>query len=216
MGNDLVQFDFEGRKLRTVIRDGECWWALADICQTLNIANSRMTARSLDEDEKGVSSIDTPGGRQEITVVNESGLYTIILRSREATTPGTLPHRFRKWVTGVVLPTIRKAGRYEVAAKPEKPKLTDDLRAAINRRSHELGMVAARTIKLRITDEVRRRLNAGEEVSEELIERLTPNALIESYGEKQGLEPKALSMRPNAVHKRAQRERDKRRQARLF
>lgn len=60
----------------------------------------------------GGDDAGTLGGRQEVTVINESGLYTLILRCRDATTPGTLPHRFRKWVAGEVLPTIRKTGGY--------------------------------------------------------------------------------------------------------
>jgi prophage antirepressor-like protein len=57
-------------------------------------------------------STDTPGGPQEVVIVSESGLYTLILRSRTATTPGTVQHRFRRWVTSEVLPAIRKTGTY--------------------------------------------------------------------------------------------------------
>ena len=64
------------------------------------------------DDEKGVGSTDTLGGEQESVIISESGLYTLILRCRDAVTPGTIPYRFRKWVTSEVLPQIRKTGRY--------------------------------------------------------------------------------------------------------
>lgn len=66
----------------------------------------------LDEDEKGVALTDTLGGKQEMAVVSESGMYTLILRCRDAVKKGSIPHRFRKWVTAEVLPQIRKTGSY--------------------------------------------------------------------------------------------------------
>lgn len=87
--------------------DGEPWFVLKDVCRVLEIGNSRMIANRLDADEKGVSQIDTLGGKQETTVINESGLYNVILRSDK---PEAKP--FRKWVTSEVLPAIRKHGAY--------------------------------------------------------------------------------------------------------
>ena len=75
------------------------------MCDILSIANSRDVVKRLDEDEKGVDSIDTPGGKQEMTVISESGLYNVVLRSDK---PEAKP--FRKWVTAEVLPSIRKHG----------------------------------------------------------------------------------------------------------
>lgn len=92
--------------------DGNPWFAASDICKALGLTNSRMSLKALDDDEKGVSSTYTPGGSQSVSVINESGLYTLILRCRDAVTPGTIPYRFRKWVTGEVLPQIRRTGRY--------------------------------------------------------------------------------------------------------
>lgn len=83
-----------------------------DVCRAIGIANHRDAVRKLDSDEKGVGSTDTLGGEQETTIISESGLYTLILRCRDAVTPGTIPYRFRKWVTGEVLPQIRRTGRY--------------------------------------------------------------------------------------------------------
>lgn len=98
--------------VRVVTRNGEPWFVAADVCGALDLSNTSMAMRVLDEDEKGVSSTYTHGGAQEVTVVSESGLYTLVLRCRGATTPGTLSHRFRKWVTGEVLPAIRRNGVY--------------------------------------------------------------------------------------------------------
>jgi prophage antirepressor-like protein len=121
-GTAIIPFDFEGRSVRVVPRDGEPWFVAADVCSALGLTNSRMALQALDEDEKGVSSTYTPGGPQQTAIVSESGLYTLILRSRDATKPGTVAHRFRKWVTSEVLPAIRKHGGYMVAAPEETPE----------------------------------------------------------------------------------------------
>lgn len=92
--------------------DGNPWFAAKDVCDALGLRNSRKAIGMLDDDEKGVTSSYTPGGMQAVNVINESGLYTLILRCRDAVTPGTIPYRFRKWVTGEVLPQIRRSGRY--------------------------------------------------------------------------------------------------------
>lgn len=111
----VVQFDFDTLALRVAMRDGEPWFVAADVCAALGLTWKTGGAGStgaLDDDEKGVSSIDTPGGQQEVTIINESGLYTLILRCRDAVKQGSAPHRFRKWVTSEVLPAIRKTGAY--------------------------------------------------------------------------------------------------------
>ncbi|WP_334756551.1 Bro-N domain-containing protein [Enterobacter cloacae] len=92
--------------------DGNPWFVAADVCSAVGIKHSASAMRALDNDEKGVHSMHTPGGQQDFTIINESGLYTLILRCRDAVTPGTIPYRFRKWVTGEVLPQIRQTGRY--------------------------------------------------------------------------------------------------------
>lgn len=116
-------FSFESnRPLRVVERDGNPWFVAADVCAALDLANPAMAIQPLDDDEKGLSSTYTLGGSQQLAIVSESGLYTLILRCRDATTPGTLAHRFRKWVTSEVLPSLRQTGRYEApAALPPSP-----------------------------------------------------------------------------------------------
>lgn len=116
----VVPFQFQSTTVRTVIKDGEPWFVAKDVCDVLEIGNSRDVVAALDEDEKGVDNIDTLGGKQNLNVVNESGLYALIFKSRkpEAKT-------FRKWVTSEVLPAIRKTGKYaspSTAAKRKGPR----------------------------------------------------------------------------------------------
>lgn len=115
---------FDGHAVRVIQRDGEPWFVAKDVVEALNLEWKTGGAGStgpLDDDERGSVEVDTLGGRQSVAAVSESGLYTLILRSRDATTPGTVAHRFRKWVTGEVLPSIRKAGRYVAPAAPTGP-----------------------------------------------------------------------------------------------
>lgn len=106
-------FSFESScNIRAVMVDGNPWFVAADVCSAVGIKHSASAMRALDNDEKGVHSMHTPGGQQDFTIINESGLYTLILRCRDAVTPGTIPYRFRKWVTGEVLPQIRQTGHY--------------------------------------------------------------------------------------------------------
>ena len=105
--NDLQIFHYNGNKVRTIQKDGEPWWVLKDVCEVSDLSSPHKVFDRLDEDEKGRNQIPTLGGEQEMTVVNESGLYNVILRSDK---PEAKP--FRKWVTSEVLPSIRKNGGY--------------------------------------------------------------------------------------------------------
>ena len=113
--NKLQVFSFEGKEVRTIQKNGEPWWVLKDICDVLEIGNSRDVTARLDEDEKGVDNIDTLGGRQELTVISESGLYNVILLSRKPEAK-----QFKRWVTHEVLPQIRQHGAYLTTAKLEE------------------------------------------------------------------------------------------------
>ena len=111
---NIQVFEYQNNKVRTVDVDGEAWFVLKDVCAVLGISNNRMAADRLDDDEKGVSLIDTLGGKQEMVIVNESGLYHVILRSDK---PEAAP--FRRWVTNDVLPAIRKDWKLQrTAAHP--------------------------------------------------------------------------------------------------
>lgn len=119
--NELQIFNYNGKEVRTIQKDGEPWWVLKDVCGILGISKYRDTASRLDEDERGSVRVDTPGGEQEMTVINESGLYNVILRSDK---PEAKP--FRKWVTSEVLPSIRKHGAYMTPQKIEEVLLNPD------------------------------------------------------------------------------------------
>ena len=110
--NEITSWNYESSEVRTVQVNGEPWFVLADVCKVLEISNSRNISSRLEPDEKGVTLVDTLGGTQQMTIINESGLYTVILRSDK---PQAKP--FRKWVTSEVLPSIRKHGSYSVQSQ---------------------------------------------------------------------------------------------------
>lgn len=103
-------FPATGQPVRTVLADGEPCLISADVCAVLGLGRHQDSTRYLDEDEKRVCLVDTPGGQQQVSVVNEPGLYSLILRSRRPEAKA-----FKRWVTHDVLPAIRKTGSYSVA-----------------------------------------------------------------------------------------------------
>lgn len=106
-------FSFESTvNIRMVMIDQRPYFVAQDVCNALEIQSVDVALRKVDSDEKGTYSIRTPGGFQSLSVVNESGLYWLMLRCRKAGVEGTAAYRFRKWVTGEVLPQIRRTGRY--------------------------------------------------------------------------------------------------------
>lgn len=110
--SQLIPFDFDGNSVRVVTDDkGEPWFVAADVCAAISI-NTEQTRR-LDDDEKGLRTVQTLGGNQEMAVINESGLYSLVLTSRK---PGA--KKFKKWVTSEVLPSIRKTGSYSASIDP--------------------------------------------------------------------------------------------------
>lgn len=106
--NNIQIFKYENNDVRTVEMNGEPWFVLKDVCGVLGLSNHKVTAQRLDRDEVSQTYLtDSIGRKQETTVINESGLYSVILRSDK---PEAKP--FRKWVTSEVLPSIRKNGGY--------------------------------------------------------------------------------------------------------
>ena len=94
--------------IRTINKNGEPWFVGKDVAEVLGYADTRKAIRMhVDDDDKGGDILSTPGGRQQITIINESGLYSLILSSK-------LPQakEFKRWVTNEVLPQIRKTGGY--------------------------------------------------------------------------------------------------------
>ena len=107
--NELMIFENpEFGKIRSVEIDGEPWLVGKDVAQALGYKNPQEAIRThVDEEDKGVSEILTPGGKQNVPIINESGLYSLVLSSK---LPGA--KQFRRWVTSEVLPAIRKKGGY--------------------------------------------------------------------------------------------------------
>ena len=128
MSTELIPFDFEGRPVRVVTdAQGEPWFVAADVCAALHLPDTHKAVARLDDDEKGRNSIPTLGGDQEMTVVNEPGLYSLVLGSRKPEAK-----RFKRWVTHEVLPAIRKTGRYTApSTRQTLPAPTQDRVAAL-------------------------------------------------------------------------------------
>lgn len=124
--NQPQVFSYRGESFRALQIDGEPWFVLKDVCAAIGIKDHVTVSKRLDEDEVDLAQvIDGMGRSQETTVINESGLYSVILRSDK---PEARP--FRKWVTSEVLPTIRRTGSYQ--AKPMTPAEMFAAQAQVN------------------------------------------------------------------------------------
>lgn len=106
-------FNFRGTEVRTLVLDGEVWFVASDVAKALGYPQAKDMARVLDEDERGRQIMPTPCGDLEMVIINESGLYHAVLKSRK---PEARP--FRKWVTSEVLPAIRRTGQYAATTQP--------------------------------------------------------------------------------------------------
>ena len=106
--NEMQVFNYKSSQVRTVEINNEPWFVLKDVCAVLDLGSAHKVSERLDEDERNqIPLTDSLGRKQETTIINESGLYNVILRSDK---PEAKP--FRKWVTSEVLPSIRKTGSY--------------------------------------------------------------------------------------------------------
>lgn len=134
----ITPFNFNDSEIRLIVRAGEPWFITADVARVLGYRDANNAGRVLDEDEKGTHVVSTPGGDQKLTVINESGLYALVLRSRKPEA-----RKFAKWVTSEVLPAIRKTGSYSLSytAQP-RDKLTldqgDELRSMLETAAQKL------------------------------------------------------------------------------
>jgi hypothetical protein len=108
MENNVIPFNYGDHLVRVTMGEhNDPWWVARDVCKVLGHTNPNVAVQGLDEDEKGVRKVYTPGGEQNMIVVTESGLYTLIIRSNK---PEARP--FRRWVTHEVLPSVRRTGSY--------------------------------------------------------------------------------------------------------
>lgn len=140
----LQLFNYGGQEVRTVLIDGEPWFVLADLCRVLDLTSPTRVAERLSAD--GVSStqvIDSMGRNQSATIVNESGMYEVVIRSDK---PEAM--KFRRWLTSEVLPAIRKTGSYSTA--PALPKsYSEALRElAANVEAKELAEARAKELEV--------------------------------------------------------------------
>lgn len=147
-----------GAILRGLMRDGEPWFVARDICKALELTNTSKTLSYLDADEKGITTSYTLGGTQEMSIVSEAGLYSLVLRSRKPEAKA-----FKRWVTHEVLPAIRKHGGYLTPAKLEEALSDPDT----------LIMLAT---NLKAEREKRRMAEAARAKAEHELEVATPKA----------------------------------------
>lgn len=149
-------FTFEAENHKHHIRtgfdaDGTPWFVAQDICRALDLTNTARAISRLDVDEKGVQTINTPGGFQNLTTINEFGLYALILRSNKPQAKV-----FKKWLTHSVLPAIRRDGLY---IKGEELLLKAATPEQLRERIRELELIAAKGLE----DKAIRGLNGIEE-----------------------------------------------------
>ncbi len=117
--NEIQTFDFDGSRIRTLTIGTEPYFVGKDVAEVLGYSNPQKAIRNhVDDEDKGVNEMDTPGGKQPIVIINESGLYSLILGSK-------LPEakRFKRWVTSEVLPSLRRNGMYAMDELLDNPDL---------------------------------------------------------------------------------------------
>ena len=130
-------FEYEGRQVRTMVLDGEPWWVLKDVCDVLGLSNPTIVADRLDEDERSKFDLGRQG---ETNIINESGLYNVIVRSDKLEAKA-----FKRWITHEVLPSIRKHGAYMTDSVVEMALQDPDtmIRLLVNLKGEREKRVAA-------------------------------------------------------------------------
>jgi len=114
--SNIIPFFYNAKQVRAIIKDGEPWFVVKDVCEILEINNPNMAAARLDDDEVSQTEvIDNLGRKQMTNIVNEPGLYNLILRSDKPEAK-----RFKRWITHEVIPSIRKHGAYMTPETIEK------------------------------------------------------------------------------------------------
>lgn len=127
---EFTIFKFGESEIRVLDKNGDPWFVAQDVCAALKIQNVTQTIERLDEDERSMFNIGLKSNPmfdsrvREINLVSESGMYTLVLRCRDAVNKGSVPHTFRKWVTAEVLPSVRKSGFYQKPVSDKKTRLS--------------------------------------------------------------------------------------------
>lgn len=157
--NEIQVWNYESSEIRTVQVNGEPWFVLADVCKVLELSSPHKVADRLENDERNqIPVTDSLGRYQNTAIINESGLYTVILRSDK---PQAKP--FRKWVTSEVLPSIRKHGAYMTEQTLERALTSPDFLIEL-------------ATQLKTEQEQRKQLETTVAVQEQQIAELQPKA----------------------------------------
>lgn len=119
---ELLTFAYDSSAVRVIERDGAPWWIAADVAAILGYDHTPSMVRNLDEDEAAVHILHSSGQRREMSIISESGLFAAILKSRKAEA-----RAFRRWVTGEVLPALRRNGHYALFPADPAPPIALDL-----------------------------------------------------------------------------------------
>lgn len=135
MSTQIIPFEFKGAEVRTVIIEGEPWFVLSDLALVLGIAAPARLASRLDEGVRQTHPLSTGGGVQQMTIVSEAGMYEVVIRSDKPEAAA-----FRRWITGTVLPEIRKTGSYGAPLSLEQRSLAlmGELTAVVEQQRAEI------------------------------------------------------------------------------
>lgn len=163
MGNDIAVFDFNAKKVRTLSKDGEILFRASDVGTILDMRGSDIVRNLEEEDVHKVHGVDSLEREKEVSYLSESGLYTILIRSNK---PAARP--FRRWVTGEVLPALRKQGYYVTE------KLKDELA------QKDLEIIRKEQVILQLQSKKKRR---------------SPRVSVPNYNVLDGFEPRMELMR---------------------
>ena len=116
---ETIPFNFKNTSVRVINRDGEPWFVATDVAEVLGLTDSRKSVGLLDEDERNTIPVtDSLGRNQNTHIISESGLYSLVLRSRKPEAK-----EFKRWITREVIPSIRKTGAYGAPQLTELPLL---------------------------------------------------------------------------------------------
>lgn len=122
MSTALLSYQFDEEPVRVIMVAGDPWFVANDVARVLGYRDAFNMCRNLEDDERGTHIVSTPSADQEMNIISESGLYAAVLKSRKDEAK-----RFRKWVTGEVLPSLRKTGRYQMHDLDPPPVQAIDL-----------------------------------------------------------------------------------------
>ena len=135
--------------VRIILQDNEPWFVAKDVCDCLDLSNSRKALSRLEDDEKGVTLSDTLGGKQEMATVNEYGLYSLVLSSRKPEAK-----EFKRWITHEVLPSLRKYGTYSLNIPKTLPDALKAYASEIEQHNKTKALLEAQRPKVIFADAV--------------------------------------------------------------